>query len=502
MKKQDGTSRVNIFNIIIVILLIANIAVLTNKFSNSNKEDENKKKYYTGEILKPNHSANLIDHIKTKSNIVISPVNINSSINELYNLELESQNDIKDYLKISLDESNQLEEKISKNLNQETNKKHELEDYYLKKITEIEKYKEYKVEDIEKITEDEKKNLILLLKQIKLTIDSITERNISTLKFIENTSLTKEEININDYAIYEQIISSFDEYETYSYNNILINHNELIYNNDLVKKETKKTKKVTLPSIENVSLNGYSYSNLKETTSAINSTIREKTNDKIKYIINEQNIESNSLLQLNTLQFSSVWEKNFQKEYVIDSEFIDYENNIEIVETLYEETDYYLENENAYGIVKNFKGDKYSFIGILPKEKGIIQLSSLNIEGLLKNRINTPTTISIPKFKIEYDTELTELYNNLGIKELNKKNIKINKLTEDVQLNYLHSKVSIEIDEKGTYESKIKSKYLETRDLNDETTKILLNRPFSFLILDNSTNTVILIGKVTNPNQK
>ena len=502
MKKQDGTSRVNIFNIIIVILLIANIAVLTNKFLNSNKEDENKKKYYTGEILKPNHSANLIDHIKTKSNIVISPVNINSSINELYNLDLESKNNIKDYLKISLDDSNKLEAKIEENIAQENNSKNELEDYYLKKINEIKKFEEYKVEDIAKLKKEEKNNLILLLKQIKLTIESINKTNISTIKFIENTALTNEEIKINDYAIYEQIISTFDEYETYTCNNYLINHNELIYNNDLIKKEKKKTKKATNPNIENVSLNGYSYSNLKETTMAINTKIRETTNDKIKYIINENNIENNSLLQINTLHFSSVWEKNFQKEYVIDSEFIDYENNIEIVETLYEETDYYLENENAYGIVKKFKGDKYSFIGVLPKEKGIFQLSSLNIEGLLKNKINTPTTISIPKFKIEYDTELTELYNKLGIKELNEENIKINKLTEDVQLNYLHSKVSIAIDEKGTYNSKIKSKYLETKDLNEETKRIFLNRPFAFLILDNSTNTVILIGKVTNPNQK
>lgn len=502
MKKQDGTSRINIFKIIIVILLIANIAVLTNRFSNSNKEDNNEKKYYTGEILKPNHSANLIDCIKTKSNIVISPVNINSSINELYNLELESQNDIKEYLKISLDESNKLEEKIAKNLNQEKNKKHELEDYYLKKITAIKKYEEYKVEDIEKITKEEKNNLILLLKQIKLTIDSINETNISTIKFIENTSLTNEEININDYAIYEQIISTFDEYETYSYNNYLVNYNELIYNNDLIKKEKKKNKKVTTPNIENVSLNGYSYSNLKETTMAINSNVREKTNDKIKYIISEHNIKSNSLLQLNTLQFSSVWEENFEKEYIIDSEFIAYNNKIEIVETLYEETDYYLENENAYGIVKKFKDDKYSFLGVLPKEEGTFELSSLNVEGLLKNKINVPTTISIPKFKIEYDTELTGLYNDLGIKEINKEIVKINKLTEDVQLNYLHSKVSIAIDEKGTYDSKIKSNYLETKDLNDETKKIFLNRPFAFLILDNHTNTVILIGKVTNPNQK
>ena len=63
------------------------------------------------------------------------------------------------------------------------------------------------------------------------------------------------------------------------------------------------------------------------------------------------------------------------------------------------------------------------------------------------------------------------------------------------------SKISITIDEKGTNDSNIRSNQLETKDIDEESKQIYLNRPFAFLIIDNETNNVLLIGKVTNPNK-
>ena len=62
MQKQDGTKN-KFQKTIIIILLLANVAIIATKFSNAHQKDELKNKYYTGEILKPNHSANLIDYI-------------------------------------------------------------------------------------------------------------------------------------------------------------------------------------------------------------------------------------------------------------------------------------------------------------------------------------------------------------------------------------------------------------------------------------------------------
>ena len=495
---QTYTKKSNnlILKLIILLLIIANVSIIAINFSNAKKEDEIT--YFTGEILKPNHSANLVDYLDEEGNIVISPININTSINKLYNID-PTNTKISSYLAISLEESNELEKTINSSLNIVPSNKTEIDDLYISYITILNNYRNYTIDDINDLSPTKKEELLLLLHKTIISYDTITGTNISSKRYIENYKLTTEQYNINSYAIYEMIITCLDNYETYTYQNKITNYSEIIYNNDLLI-QPKKRKKQEYPEINNVTLSGISYKDKEITTQTINNKIKEQTNNKVKYIVNEDEINTNELYQINTFNFESIWEENFSKEYIWDNEFITFDNHIEIVEMLYEKQDFYLENKKAYGFIKDFKGSKYSFIGILPKEEGNFTLSSLNIESLLKNKVYNNTTISIPKFTIQYNTNLTNLYNEIGIENTNN-TLELEHLSEQVTLNYMVSKISITIDEKGTNDGNIRSTQLETKDIDDESKQIYLNRPFAFLIIDNETNNVLLIGKVTNPNK-
>lgn len=495
---QTYTKKSNnlILKLIILLLIIANVSIIAINFSNAKKEDEIT--YFTGEILKPNHSANLVDYLDEEGNIVISPININTSINKLYNID-PTNTKISSYLAISLEESNELEKTINSSLNIVPSNKTEIDDLYISYITILNNYRNYTIDDINDLSPTKKEELLLLLHKTIISYDTITGTNISSKRYIENYKLTTEQYNINSYAIYEMIITCLDNYETYTYQNKITNYSEIIYNNDLLI-QPKKRKKQEYPEINNVTLSGISYNDKEITTQTINNKIKEQTNNKVKYIVNEDEINTNELYQINTFNFESIWEENFSKEYIWDNEFITFDNHIEIVEMLYEKQDFYLENKKAYGFIKDFKGSKYSFIGILPKEEGNFTLSSLNIESLLKNKVYNNTTISIPKFTIQYNTNLTNLYNEIGIENTNN-TLELEHLSEQVTLNYMVSKISITIDEKGTNDGNIRSTQLETKDIDDESKQIYLNRPFAFLIIDNETNNVLLIGKVTNPNK-
>lgn len=495
---QTYTKKSNnlILKLIILLLIIANVSIIAINFSNAKKTEETT--YFTGEILKPNHSANLVDYLDEEGNIVISPININTSINKLYNID-PTNTKISSYLAISLEESNELEKTINSSLNIVPSNKTEIDDLYISYITILNNYRNYTIDDINDLSPTKKEELLLLLHKTIISYDTITGTNISSKRYIENYKLTTEQYNINSYAIYEMIITCLDNYETYTYQNKITNYSEIIYNNDLLI-QPKKRKKQEYPEINNVTLSGISYNDKEITTQTINNKIKEQTNNKVKYIVNEDEINTNELYQINTFNFESIWEENFSKEYIWDNEFITFDNHIEIVEMLYEKQDFYLENKKAYGFIKDFKGSKYSFIGILPKEEGNFTLSSLNIESLLKNKVYNNTTISIPKFTIQYNTNLTNLYNELGIENTNN-TLELEHLSEQVTLNYMVSKISITIDEKGTNDGNIRSTQLETKDIDDESKQIYLNRPFAFLIIDNETNNVLLIGKVTNPNK-
>ena len=495
---QTYTKKSNnlILKLIILLLIIANVSIIAINFSNAKKEDEIT--YFTGEILKPNHSANLVDYLDEEGNIVISPININTSINKLYNID-PTNTKISSYLAISLEESNELEKTINSSLNIVPSNKTEIDDLYISYITILNNYRNYNIDDINDLSPTKKEELLLLLHKTIISYDTITGTNISSKRYIENYKLTTEQYNINSYAIYEMIITCLDNYETYTYQNKITNYSEIIYNNDLLI-QPKKRKKQEYPEINNVTLSGISYNDKEITTQTINNKIKEQTNNKVKYIVNEDEINTNELYQINTFNFESIWEENFSKEYIWDNEFITFDNHIEIVEMLYEKQDFYLENKKAYGFIKDFKDSKYSFIGILPKEEGNFTLSSLNIESLLKNKVYNNTTISIPKFTVQYNTNLTNLYNEIGIENTNN-TLELEHLNEQVTLNYMVSKISITIDEKGTNDGNIRSTQLETKDIDEESKQIYLNRPFAFLIIDNETNNVLLIGKVTNPNK-
>lgn len=498
MQKQDGTNKNNFLKLIIIVLLLANVAIIATKFSNAHQKDNAKTKYYTGEILKPNHSANLLDHVDKKNNIVISPLNINTSLNQLYNMQINNEK-ISKYLNMSIEESNELEEKNQKNIRITTEESTSLDKYYISLIDEVNKYKNYTISDIEDLTQEQKSSLILLFNKANKTYLTITNVSNNSLKFIKNYELTSEEENINDYAIYDLLITCLDNYETYTYKKQINNYSEIIYNNDLLKK-TKKKSKQKLPEINNVNLKGISYLDTKTAVQAINNKIKDNTNNKIKYIVDQDDIIKNNLIQINTFNFESLWNENIEKEYIWDSEWKTFDNKIEIVETLHEKLDHFYENDFAYAYTKLFKDSEFEFVAILPKKEGDFKLSNLNIEGLLKNKINSEVTISLPKFSIKNEVNLKELYEELGIDT--NTIISIDELTEEVSINDITSKTSITIDEKGTYNSNVRSSQLETKDLNDTEQYILLDRPFAFLIREVRTNNVLLIGKVTNPNQK
>lgn len=495
MKKQEGHTSTKIFKIIIALLLIINVAVIAVKFSNAQKDDDQSKTYYTGDILKPNHSANLVDYVYSNSNTVISPININTSINKLYNMNI-SNEEIQKYLNKTQEESNEFERQLE--YIKENKELTKLEKYYISLIEDLNKYTNYNISDISSLKKENKQKLILLLTQINTANDAINNNEEISVNYLKKYVLTEEQSKINDYAIYDLLIECLDEYETYTYKTNINNYSELVYNNDLLVKSKKRKQKY--PNVENVATSGYSYEDKKTTTQSINNKVKQETNNNVKYVLDENDIKRNDLYLLNTYNFESVWEENFDKEYISGTEFTTFDKHIEIVESLYENVDYYLENDHAKGFVKEFKDNKFSFIGILPNKTGDFKLSNLNIEELLNNKIYSETSISIPKFSFQYNVDLDKLYNDIGINYNN--TIELDNLSEEVSLNYMVSKTSITIDEKGTTGSKVRSIEHESKDLHESTNKIYLNRPFAFLIIENETGNVLLIGKVINPNQK
>ena len=250
----------------------------------------------------------------------------------------------------------------------------------------------------------------------------------------------------------------------------------------------------------NVNLTSLDF-NSKESDNIINNNLYNRTKNQITRAISDSNLTDESLVSINSLYFNYKWDNIFNSENIIDEEFTDINDKHYMVDMMYSEETIYLENSFATGFIKDFEGEKYSFVGILPKEKGEYKLSEINIQSLIESKKEVKTFIGLPKFSINSLNNLTELYNSYGIKEIFYSGANLHQMsTRNLYVAKMIQKEKITIGEYGTEEGKTKTESLSTSIIEDNTKKVILNRPFAFLIIDKETNEVLLIGKYNNPN--
>ena len=216
------TKKKLIISIIVLIMITGTILYIT--YSNKNKDLQSN--YYTGTLLSPNYSANLIDGLSSKENIIISPYNLVSSLAVLYNgSDNNTSKEIKKYLSNT---SLTLEDLLIPTLNDLSEKKEydsTTSKYYESIIQKIDlsKYENYIINDIKNLNTQNKQNLLLLLKQAKMSYELLLDPEKYTLDTIKTTSLSKTDLLITDNELLSILNEVIEEYSSYTTRNTIIN---------------------------------------------------------------------------------------------------------------------------------------------------------------------------------------------------------------------------------------------------------------------------------------
>lgn len=485
-----------------IVIIAFSIILMEHFFINEKIIYKEEIKYFSGNLYSINQAANMIDLIETKENIIISPFNINSSLGIMYSAtDNNSNKEIKQYFKKSIEDVNEeLITKISKleYKEKEKNKFDILYENYIKKLNE-KGYSSYKINNIESLKTKEKESLILLLKRIQLTSDRIKKLNNLSINSIKQYKLNKNEISYNSYNIKSLIDSVLDEYENYQIENNVTNYHHIFLakdNKDKIEKEFSEIIKSY-----NSSINFVNFS-LKETAAKkINESVQKSTNEKIKRVIEPKEINDESLFMINGLHFNYKWEKSFNNKKILNEEFYNYDDTIGIVEMMYDIENIYFENKYAKGFKKTFEGNKYSFIGILPNKTGDFKLSTLDLESLISSEKTEKVKIGIPNFSYQSEIDMKKLLKNYNIKEIFTPHANFSQMTNNKVNNIkVIQKSSINIAQKGTENSNVILTSFENETEEESLKKIILNRPFAYLIINNETNDILLIGKITSLN--
>jgi len=239
----------------------------------------------------------------------------------------------------------------------------------------------------------------------------------------------------------------------------------------------------------------------------INEWVAENTNDKIKKIIDEID-PLDVMFLINAIYFKGIWTYQFDPEMTTDLPFYLADGTTEDVPFMIMEADMmYFQNEFFKAIELPYGKGDFSMIVMVPLNDNctddvIDQMSAGNLDSWFSGfYLREGLDIHLPTFRFEYEKSLKEILRTLGMAIAflpgEADFSKINPYFE-LFISEVKHKTFVEVNEEGTEAAAVTSVTITLTSV--EPPDIFeANRPFLFLIKENTSNALVFMGKVALP---
>jgi serine protease inhibitor len=243
-----------------------------------------------------------------------------------------------------------------------------------------------------------------------------------------------------------------------------------------------------------------------ESVNQVNTWVSEKTKGKITKII--ENIDETKMIIVSTLYFLSEWKYPFEPDMNEKRKFlsIDNQNEYEFMNQKFqnlEDVKYY-SNDEVELITLPYKLVNIFGVILLPKKdelnKYLLKINEEDINKLIKKCKTESVRLTLPKFKIEFGEKLQESLKSLGLgilfNGLGDFSNCSKELNNGIQVNIV-VKYFLEVNEKGTEAAAVTLISLEPKcKPKKETVKMIVDRPFLYLLIDKNKDKHLLLTKV------
>lgn len=240
----------------------------------------------------------------------------------------------------------------------------------------------------------------------------------------------------------------------------------------------------------------------------INEWVEDETDGMVKDILDE--IPKEGVMYLvNAVAFNGQWQEPYDTAQVHEVEFCCADGNRQNVSMMLSEESLYLEDNYAEGFLKPYE-DGYSFAALVPKDdmtldEYISQMDGETFLNTIEQAEYYQVTAGLPKFAADTSLELSDILKTMGMPlAFDEDNANFSGIgsTENGNIyiaRVLH-KTYIEVDEQGTEAgaSTVVEMAQETSAEADEQKMktVILDRPFLYAIVDDTTNLPVFIGTV------
>lgn len=243
----------------------------------------------------------------------------------------------------------------------------------------------------------------------------------------------------------------------------------------------------------------------------INEWVEKKTNQKIKNLIPAGTLDVLTRLVLtNAVYFKGDWASQFELKDTKEAAFyVSSEEKVK-ADLMYKKADFnYAETNDIQILELPYKGEDLSMIVLLPKEvDGLVRfeqsLTTENLSRWLKMLRSREVIVHLPKFKLTSRFELAGLLGKMGMPDAFSPRADFSGMTgnKDLFIAAVLHKAYVDVNEEGTEATAATGVVMKLTAMPAPPPIFRANHPFVFMIKDNTSNSILFIGRLTNPVEK
>ncbi|NXQ94302.1 ZPI inhibitor, partial [Sagittarius serpentarius] len=248
------------------------------------------------------------------------------------------------------------------------------------------------------------------------------------------------------------------------------------------------------------------FQNFTQAKLVINQNVNKRTKGKIPELFEELD-RHNKLLLVDYIVFKGKWVYPFNSKFTeIETFHINKYRSVQVPMMFKSDkvNSTFDENLRCTVIKLPYKGKAHMLIVIPEKEGDYISLedhlTTELVESWLGNMKTRKVDISFPKFKLEQKYKMKKLLHALGIKNLFTRTADLSHLTDQgyVAVSQVVQKAVIEVDEEGTEAAAGSGSEIIAFTAPPV---IKVDRPFLFMIYEETFKTLLFIGRVVDPTE-
>ncbi|MBO7404971.1 MAG: serpin family protein [Clostridia bacterium] len=243
----------------------------------------------------------------------------------------------------------------------------------------------------------------------------------------------------------------------------------------------------------------------------INDWVKDNTDGMIPQIL-DQIPEDAVMYLINALAFDGEWADPYNEYQVRPGDFTREDGTKQTVDFMRSEEYLYLEDgDAATGFIKPYKGGKYAFAALLPKEGTTVADYVKTLDGeklcrILSSAEQTLVEAALPRFETEYSTELSEVLKAMGMPtafdSVKADFSGLGTSTEgNIFIGRVLHKTFIAVNEQGTKAGAATAVEMLTEGAMEmpEPKRVTLDRPFVYMLIDCETNLPFFLCVIADP---